>query len=127
MYSRWMKRVLLIAALLFPAGLVSAQEGEIPLLQSGTDINNVESLQRGARNFMNYCSGCQSLKYVRYNRMGTDLHIPDTELVKNLMFTTDRVFEGVNLAMSPTDSEGWFGKQPPDLPLMARERGVDSI
>jgi ubiquinol-cytochrome c reductase cytochrome c1 subunit len=59
--------------------------------------------------------------------MGADLHIPDAELVKNLMFTSDKVFDGVNIAMSQTDSEGWFGKQPPDLSLMARERGVDYI
>src|SRR6201996_2426336 len=110
MNSRWMRCLPLIAALTSLGGLAipriaSAQEGEIALLNSGADINNVESLQRGARNFMNYCSGCHSLKYMRYNRMGTDLHIPDTELVKNLMFTTDKVFDGVNIAMSKTDSE----------------------
>ena len=97
------------------------------LQHSGADIDNVESLQRGARNFMNYCSGCHSLKYVRYSRMGADLHIPDTELVKNLMFTSDKVFDGVNIAMTKTDSEAWFGKQPPDLSLIGRERGPDYI
>ena len=66
----------------------AAEEGEIRLLHSGTDINNTESLQRGARNFMNYCSGCHSLKYLRYNRMSTDLKIPESELVKNLIFTS---------------------------------------
>jgi ubiquinol-cytochrome c reductase cytochrome c1 subunit len=118
---------ILLAAGLLSGGIAAADEGGMELQHSNTDINNVESLQRGARNFMNYCSGCHSLKYLRYNRMGTDLHIPDTELVKNLMFTTDKVFDGVNIAMSKTDSEGWFGKQPPDLSLMARERGVDYI
>src|ERR1700761_1966759 len=121
------KTWVLLAVGLLGCGIAAAQEGGMELQHSGADINNVESLQRGARNFMNYCSGCHSLKYMRYNRMGTDLHIPDTELVKNLMFTTDKVFDGVNIAMSKTDSEGWFGKQPPDLSLMARERGVDYI
>jgi ubiquinol-cytochrome c reductase cytochrome c1 subunit len=121
------KTWVLVAIGIFSSGIAAAQEGGMELQHSNTDINNVESLQRGARNFMNYCSGCHSLKYVRYNRMGTDLHIPETELVKNLMFTTDKVFDGVNIAMSQTDSEGWFGRQPPDLSLMARERGVDYI
>ena len=101
-----------------------AEEGGIALLQSGTDIKNTESLQRGARNFMNYCSGCHSLNYLRYNRMAADLKIPEPELAANLMFTSDKPFDTINSAM-PKDSEGWFGKQPPDLSLMARERGVD--
>ena len=58
-------------ALLF-AGAALAEEGGIELQKSGADISNTDSLQRGARNFMNYCSGCHSLKYLRYNRMATD-------------------------------------------------------
>jgi ubiquinol-cytochrome c reductase cytochrome c1 subunit len=121
MHKSWV----LIAIGLLCAGSALAEEGEIALLHSGTDIDNVESLQRGARNFMNYCSGCHSLKYLRYNRMATDLKIPESEL-KNLMFTSDKPFDGVNSAM-PADSEGWFGRPPPDLSLMARERGADYI
>jgi ubiquinol-cytochrome c reductase cytochrome c1 subunit len=116
--------LVLIAMGVVAAGVASAEEGE-GLPHSGADINNVESLQRGARNFMNYCSGCHSLKYLRYNRMAKDLEIPDTEL-RNLMFTSDKPFDTINTAM-PADAEGWFGKQPPDLSLMARARSVDYI
>jgi ubiquinol-cytochrome c reductase cytochrome c1 subunit len=117
--------VLVAAAVLF-SGIAVAEEGEIPLLASGTDISSTESLQRGARNFMNYCSGCHSLKYVRYNRMAADLKIPESELAGNLMFTAEKAVDTINSAM-PKDAETWFGKQPPDLSLMARERGVDYI
>ena len=103
-----------------------AEEGEIPLLTSGADIKNTESLQRGARNFMNYCSGCHSLKYLRYNRLAADLKIPESELAGNLMFTSDKAFDTINSAM-PKDSESWFGKEPPDLSLIARARGVDYL
>src|ERR1700676_5278335 len=121
-----LKSWVLITISLLSAGIaVADEEGGIRLLSSGTDINNTESLQRGARNFMNYCSGCHSLKYLRYNRMAEDLKIPESEL-KNLMFTSDKPFETVNSAM-PKDSESWFGKEPPDLSLMARARGVDYI
>jgi ubiquinol-cytochrome c reductase cytochrome c1 subunit len=104
----------------------TAQEGGPSLPNSGADINDMESLQRGARNFMNYCSGCHSLKYVRYNRMAKDLEIPESELAGNLMFATDKPFDTINTAM-PADAEGWFGKLPPDLSLMARARSVDYI
>ena len=123
------KHLTLIAALLVATSalgvrVAAAQEGE-GLPHSGADIKDIESLQRGARNFMNYCSGCHSMKYVRFNRIGTDLQIPESELT-NLMFTSDKVFDTVNSSM-PADSEAWFGKQPPDLSLMARARGVDYI
>jgi ubiquinol-cytochrome c reductase cytochrome c1 subunit len=106
------------------ASVSAAEEGGIALLKADTDISNTDSLQRGARNYMNYCSGCHSLKYLRYSRMAEDLKIPLKELEHNLMFTSDKSFDGINSAMPP-DSEAWFGKQPPDLSLMARERGVD--
>ncbi len=117
--------VLISIALLLCAGNVMADEGGIALLQSGTDINNTDSLQRGARNFMNYCSGCHSLQYLRYNRMAEDLKIPESALPA-LMFTSEKAFDPINSAM-PKDSEVWFGKQPPDLSLMARARGTDYI
>jgi ubiquinol-cytochrome c reductase cytochrome c1 subunit len=115
----------LIAIGIFSAGTSWAQESEIKLMHAGTDIDSTESLQRGARNFMNYCSGCHSLKFLRYNRISADLKIPEAEL-KNLMFTSDRPFDEVVSAM-PLDSTDWFGKPPPDLTLMAKERGVDYI
>jgi|SRR5665213_898998 len=120
------KSWVLISIAVFFTGTAMAQEEGIPLLHSGADIHNTESLQRGARNFMNYCSGCHSLKYLRYNRLAEDLKIPASELAANLMFTSDKPFDTINSAM-PKDSVTWFGKQPPDLSLMARERGVDYI
>jgi len=118
--------VLISIALLSAGAAVADEEGGIALLPSGTDIKNTESLQRGARNFMNYCSGCHSLKYLRYNRMATDLKIPEAELAGNLMFTSEKVVDTINSAM-PKDAEGWFGKQPPDLSLIARARGPDYL
>ncbi len=124
------KQLILIAVALsgtvLSTGVASAQEGEGSLPHAGTDIRNIESLQRGARNFMNYCSGCHSLKYVRYNRIAKDLEIPEPELKANLMFTSEKPFDTVNSSM-PADAEAWFGKQRPDLSLMARARSVDYI
>ena len=118
--------VLITIALLSGGIAVADEEGGIALQSAGTDIKNTESLQRGARNFMNYCSGCHSLKYLRYNRLGEDLKIPESELAANLMFTSDKTSDTINSAM-PKDSEAWFGKQPPDLSLIARARGTDYL
>lgn len=96
---------------------------------------NTASLQRGARDFMNYCSGCHSLKYLRYNRLGRDLGIPEDKLQANLMFTSDKLGDHILSSMPkasgdpgmPSVSEKWFGRSPPDLSLSARERGADWI
>jgi ubiquinol-cytochrome c reductase cytochrome c1 subunit len=115
-----------IAFLSAGTAAMADEEGGIALMPAGTDIRNTESLQRGARDFMNYCSGCHSLKYLRYNRLGEDLKVPESELAANLMFTSDKSFDTINSAM-PKDSEAWFGKQPPDLSLIARARGTDYL
>jgi len=114
-----------LAASLLPAGAAFAEDGE-NYLHAGTNIRDAESLQRGARAFMNYCSGCHSLKYLRYNRMGEDLGIPAAEVAASLMFVSDKPFDDINSAM-PTDSDKWFGKRPPDLSLIARAKGVDYV
>ena len=57
------------------------------------------SLQRGARNFMNYCSGCHSAKYVRYNTIGRDLELSDDQLLENLMFNAEKTFETIQANM----------------------------
>jgi ubiquinol-cytochrome c reductase cytochrome c1 subunit len=122
-----LKSSVLITLALLSGGIAMAdEEGGIALQSAGTDIKNTESLQRGARDFMNYCSGCHSLKYLRYNRLAADLKIPESELAANLMFTSDKAFDTINSAM-PKDSEAWFGKQPPDLSLIARARGTDYL
>src|SRR5277367_1579565 len=99
------KRLLLIAVALLPAGPALAQEGgEIALKHAGTDITDIKSLQRGARDFMNYCSGCHSLTYLRYNRTAEDLRIPATDLEANLMFTSSNPFDGINTAIPAADA-----------------------
>src|SRR5450759_3036035 len=125
------KRALRYAIVVLPVLALSAlpaaaQEGDTALLHAGTDIRDVKSLQRGARDFMSYCSGCHSLTYLRYNRMAADLHLSDKELA-DLMLTSDNAFYGINNSAMPPDAAQWFGKQPPDLSLTARNRGVDFI
>lgn len=92
------------------------------------DIHNVASLQRGARNFMSYCSGCHSAQYVRYNRIAADLGISDADLRANLIFNPDtKSADVIRASMSTEDAKRWFGNAPPDLSLIARSRGADYI
>ena len=94
---------------------------------ANNNIANTASLQRGAKYFVNYCLGCHSAKYVRYNRLAQDLQLSEQQLIDNLMFTGERPFDTMANAMQPEDSERWFGIAPPDLSLIARSRGTDYI
>ncbi len=89
------------------------------------DTSDVRSLQRGARIFVNYCMGCRSASYMRYNRLGTDLGISEETLKANFMFGTDKPGNTMDIAMKSTDAVRFFGVAPPDLSVVARSRGED--
>ena len=114
-----------LALLALPLACLAEEGAAYP--PAGNDVRNRASLQRGARNFMNYCSGCHSAQYVRYNRIAKDLGIPDAELKANLMFTAEKSFETIRIAMSPADAKNWFGTTPPDLSLIARARSPEYV
>lgn len=104
-----------------------AAGGGAQLEPAEIDLDNVSSLQRGARNFMNYCSGCHSAQYVRYSTIGKQLDLSEEQLIDNLMFNAEKTFETIRTAMPEEDGQRWFGQAPPDLSLMARARGADYI
>src|SRR6201995_2496390 len=83
------------------------------------DISNRDALQRGARNFVNYCLPCHSLKYERYSRLGQDLNIPPDLLDKYIVQPGDKSTNYILTTMPAADAEVWFGKTPPDLSLIA--------
>ncbi|MBL6751211.1 MAG: cytochrome c1 [Nevskia sp.] len=120
-----MKRLaIVLSGLLLAATAAHAQE--VPTLPFKADIGNQASLQRGARDFMAYCSGCHSLKYLRYNRMGQDLGISDELLKKNLILGAAKVGDPIATAM-PAQSVDWFGRVPPDLSLETKAKGADWV
>jgi ubiquinol-cytochrome c reductase cytochrome c1 subunit len=118
-----------VIALVFAAGIAggAAAQHEAALDAANTNIANTASLQRGAKYFVNYCLGCHSADYVRYNRLAEDLQISEQQLTENLMFTGEQVFDTMANAMRPEDAARWFTIAPPDLSLIARSRGTDYI
>ena len=92
-----------------------------------SNINNKASLQRGAKHFVNYCSGCHSLKYMRMSTLAQDLGIEEAVFSKNLLFTDKKIGETMTIAMKESDAVIWFNAVPPDLSLTARSKGADYI
>lgn len=117
----------LIAAALTAAAPAFASGGHALPYKFEPDSANVQSAQRGARNFMNYCSGCHSMKHLRYGRLGTDLDIPEKLLKANLMFTSEKPGDHILSSMPAMESAQWFGQSPPDLTVETRLRGPDWV
>ena len=118
-------RAWLLALAALP-GLGWAAEG-FRLDPANTDVSNLASLQRGARNFVNYCLGCHSAKYMRYSQLAEDLALTEDELRENLMFTGERIYDTMATAMPAKKAAEWFGNAPPDLSLITRSRGTDYV
>jgi ubiquinol-cytochrome c reductase cytochrome c1 subunit len=110
---------LLVCGVAFAAGGADLRLDPAPIHRL-----DAESLQRGARNFVNYCLNCHSAKYMRYQRL-TDLGLTDQQIKDNLMFATDKVGSTMTVAMTKADATAWFGAPPPDLSVEARVRGAD--
>ena len=116
---------LFLAAVLFVLPQYIHAASDDPLFEIDVDTSNVNSLQRGARLYVNYCIGCHSASYMRYNRLGKDLGISEEILETNFMFGTDKPGDTMNIAMKPSDALRFFGVKPPDLSVIARSRGDD--
>ena len=119
------KQLFVLLLALAPAWVFAAGGHGIKLDKANIDPNNTQSLQRGARLFVNYCLSCHSASLMRYERMGKDLGISEELVSENLMFTGGKVGDLMTVATAPADAKEWFGTVPPDLTVIARSRGVD--
>ena len=113
-------------------GVLIAEENDVVLDKAHIDLTDLPSLQRGAQLFMNHCSGCHSLKYVRYSTLAKDIGIVDSRgqvleqaVKENLMLVGDKMSDTIISAMTKEEGAAWFGVAPPDLSLVARSRGAD--
>lgn len=120
-----MKKLVLTGMLLLAPAWVLAAAGGVHLDKANIDPNNKQSLQRGARLFVNYCLSCHSAELMRYERIGKDLDIEEQLVEEHLMFTGGKLGDLMTVATADDDAKAWFGTVPPDLTVIARARGVD--
>ena len=123
-------KLLLAAAFLSVAAVpvaYSASSG-VPNLDANVDLSDKVSLARGAKYYANFCMGCHSLEFSRYNRVAADLGMEEGD-IKPLIFTRDdddNIHKPGALmvnALREKDAVRWFGIAPPDLTVIARARG----
>lgn len=103
-----------------------ASGAAVHLDKAPVNAHNQESLQRGARVFVNYCLNCHSANYMRYNRM-QDFGLTEKQIKDNLLYAAEKPGETMRVAMQPKDAKAWFGAAPPDLSVISRSRGADWV
>ncbi len=123
-----MKKLIAILSLALLPLTGFAAGGNVALESADIDLTDHASLQRGAKYFVNYCQGCHSLQYFRYERM-QDFGLSKEQIENNLIFGGHKIGEQMKTSMPALDAAEWFGTAPPDLTLTARLRkgGADWI
>ncbi len=120
-----MKKWIVILFAMLPSFAMAAG-ANVPLDKANNDLTDKASLQNGAKMFMNYCFGCHSTQYQRYERVANDLEIPVDLMKENLIFDPEaKIGSLIVNAMPAEQAASWFGAPPPDLTLVARVRGAD--
>lgn len=124
---RTLSALLLALAVAFAAApsALAEEGGSYP--QVNVNVHDKGALQRGARLFMNYCVGCHSLQYMRYNQLAGGLGLTEKQVMDNLDFTGANFQEPIVSAMPEADAEKWFGTAPPDLSLVVGNRGASWV
>ena len=80
-----MIKLLVIAVMMLPA--IVAASGGAHLYEAPIDINDKESLKRGAQAFGDYCYSCHAASFMRFNRIAKDLEMDEQEVRDMLIHT----------------------------------------
>ena len=131
-FAKTFGAVLIVALMvIIPIKVVGAESnyscGTIDCDPFEAELSNDASLQNGAKLAVNYCMGCHSFKYSRWQRVADDIGIPHGIMMDNMVFTGQKIGELMDIAMPPEDSKSWFGAVPPDLTLVARARSPEWV
>lgn len=118
------KKLLSTLMLSLTCAVAVAAGGGYPLEQAPYRLNDMASLQNGAKLFVNYCLNCHSANSMRYNKL-TEIGLTDEQIKQNLLFTSDKVGDLMKIALQPEDAKKWFGAAPPDLSVIARAKSVN--
>jgi ubiquinol-cytochrome c reductase cytochrome c1 subunit len=121
-----LKKLLLgaLASVAFLGGAGSAHaagDDSVPWQKAKVSTNDLASLQRGAKLFVNYCLNCHSAAFMRYNRL-MDIGLSEKDIKDNLVFTSAKVGDTMIASIDPVEAKKWFGANPPDLTVIARSR-----
>jgi len=123
---------LFMAAVMLLPMMADASSGA-HLYKAPIDINDKESLKRGAKDFADYCYSCHAASFMRFNRIAKDLDMSEDEVRGMMIHTRDKkgaptkIGDLMTVSMTGDYAKNAFGTAVPDLSLVARARGADWV
>jgi len=78
---------------------------EAPLDKVDIDLTDKAAMQDGLKTFANYCMGCHSAKFQRYERVASDLGIPEEVMMDNIVFADAKFGDHMSIGMKPEDAK----------------------
>lgn len=118
-------RIIALIIMLLPMSWVMANTSGPSLDSANIQIEDRDSIKRGAKLFVQYCLNCHSAELMRYSRIGQDLGMSKDEVSSQLITTGSKIGDVMKVAIDEEDAKRWFGKAPPDLSVISRARGDD--
>ncbi|MCL2525159.1 MAG: cytochrome c1 [Betaproteobacteria bacterium] len=115
-----MKKIL-IALFCLPL-LAFAAGGGVHLDKWQGSVADKAALQNGAKLFVNYCLNCHNASFLRYKNL-LDLGFTEQQVKEELMTTSDKIGDLMQVAARHDEQKLWFGAMPPDLTIVVRARG----
>lgn len=120
-----MRLLILVMMLSVGPWAMASGGGGVALDKAKVDLQDRDSIRRGAKVFVSYCLNCHSAAFMRYGRIGQDLGMSDEEVMAELIKTGVKVGDTMQVAIEPDEAKRWFGTAPPDLSVISRARGED--
>ena len=124
-------KLLIVAAMLVP--VMATASASVHLESAPIDINDKESLRRGAKAFADYCYSCHAASFVRFNRIAKDLEMSEEDVREMMIHTRGKkgaptkIGDLMKVSMTDDYAKNAFGTAVPDLSLEARARGADWV
>ncbi|MGK0259340.1 MAG: cytochrome c1 [Candidatus Azotimanducaceae bacterium] len=125
--SGYLKKLVFVVFVISAAPLWAATEIGYDMESISPDLEDNPSLQNGMRLYMNYCLGCHSLQYQRYERTVDDFGIPHDIALEKLVFTGQKIGGLMTNAMPKDKAKNWFGATPPDLTMITRFKSPEYV
>lgn len=127
-YAFYALMAILVSAVAFDRFVVGTggSHNPVPLRSANVNVEDTESLQRGARVFRDYCLSCHGLSAVRYNQL-TKIGMSEAEVQRLMVTNNGKAGDLMLVAARREDGARWFGVPPPDLSLVASARNPDWI
>src|SRR5215210_8062530 len=101
-----MKKLILslVAALGIATGAQAAGGEGVVWDKAPNNLNDLPSLQNGAKLFVNYCLSCHSAAYMRYNRL-RDIGLTEQQIKENLVFGNAKVGDMMKSSLDPKEAK----------------------